>query len=434
MATTTVTPTTGSKLRLPDSISVLGERDFRVIWTGQAISMVGTWMQAVAQGLLVLQLWDSAFALGAVNFANAIPSLLVMLFGGVLADRADKRRILLITQIIMGTLALALALLIVSDQVQFWMIIAATMMLGVAFGYDMPAYQALLPELVGPEKISQVVALNSSTFHGSRMIGPAIAGIVIGVAGIAAAYFINAASFLAVIVSLLIVRSRHRPAAAGTPQMSAIDGLKEGLRHARGRPNLQVLLSLTAINCTFLFPSMAILSPYYVKSVLHEGAGVLGLFWAMSGLGSLIGAMLLVWWPTQARATRIWAAALIGPAGLIVMAVTRDPVIAVITASFTSISFSSQLGLFQSMIQESTPQRFRGRVMSLHGITFNGTMPIAGLASAGLAAAFGLPIVMAASAVVYLLLATVILRTSNGGIDQVVARSAQERDVIVAAA
>ena len=233
MATTTVPRRLPFNLRLPDSISALGERDFRVVWLGQAVSMTGTWMQMIAQGLLVLALWNSAFALGALNFANAVPSLIVMLFGGVLADRADKRRILLVTQVVMGVMALLVGLLVVADAVQYWMLIAATIALGVAFGYDMPAYQAFLPELVPPEKIGQVVALNSSTFHGTRMVGPAMAGAIIGVFGIAAAYFLNAASFLAVIFSLLIVRRRHAPRAAGAA-MSAIDGLKEGIRHARG--------------------------------------------------------------------------------------------------------------------------------------------------------------------------------------------------------
>lgn len=390
-------------------------------------------MQAIAQGLVVLALWDSAFALGAVNFANAIPSLTVMLFGGVLADRADKRRILLVTQFVMMLLALAVGFAVLTDTIQFWMVIVATVILGIAFGYDMPAYQAFLPELVPAEKISQVVALNSSTFHGSRMIGPALAGGIIGAFGLATAYFLNAASFIAVILSIMVVRSRYVAPAHGAPQLSAVDGLKEGVRHAKGRPNLQALLTLTALACTFLFPTMAILSPYYVTEVLDQGAGMLGLFWAMSGVGSLIGAMALIWWPTQARGARIWAAAIAGPLGLLVMAWTREPAIALIAAAFTSISFSSQLGLFQSMIQESTPREFRGRVMSLHGITFNGTMPIAGLASAGLAVWIGLPAVMALSAGAYLVAVAFVLRSAGGGIDRVVAASRAEFDTVTAA-
>jgi len=262
---------------------VLAERDFRVVWMGQAVSMAGTWMQMVAQGLLVLTLWNSAFALGALNFANAVPSLLVMLFGGVLADRADKRRILLITQTVMAALAVGVGVLIIGGAVEYWMLIIATIALGIAFGYDLPAYQAFLPELVPPQKVGQVVALNSSTFHGTRLVGPALAGVVISVFGLATAYFLNAASFIAVIISLLIVR--YRPLPRASDGVSAIDGLKEGLRHASKRANLRALLWLTALNTTFLFPVVAVLTPFYVKNVLHEGPGILGLLWAGSGLG-----------------------------------------------------------------------------------------------------------------------------------------------------
>src|SRR3990172_7341911 len=246
-------------IALPDSVSALRERDFRVVWIGQAISMTGTWMQAMAQGLLVLELWDSAFGLGIVNFANALPSLVVMLFGGVLADRADKRRILLMTQVVMMLLAGALAVLIATGRVEIWMIIVAAAMLGIAFGYDMPAYQAFLPDLVRPEKIGQVVALNSATFHGTRMVGPAVAGAVIGAFGLATAYFLNAASFVAVIAGLLMIRYRPAGRPAGEPRVSSIEGLKQGLRHARGRPHVMVLLLLTALNTTLVFPIVAIL-------------------------------------------------------------------------------------------------------------------------------------------------------------------------------
>jgi MFS family permease len=437
MATTTTTIIPSRLpfgLRVPDAVSVLGERDFRVIWTGQAISMTGTWMQAIASGLLVLQLWNSPFALGAQNFANALPSLLLMLFGGVLADRGDKRRILLVTQVGMCALAATLALLIAIDRIEFWMLIVASVALGVLFGYDMPAYQAFLPDLVGPEKISQVVALNSSTFHGTRMVGPALAGAVISAFGIAMAYFVNALSFVAVIFSLLIIRYRPKPRPTGEAQSSVIDGLRGGFAHARERAHIQALLALTALACIFLFPTMAILSPYYVKEVLHRDAGVLGALWAMSGVGSLAGAMALVWWPTQARTLRIWIAAMLGPVGLATMALTRDPVVAVLASGLSSISFSSQLGIFQTMLQESTPPSFRGRVMSLHGIAFNGTIPIAGLASAGLATAIGLPAVILLSAGIYLVVVTYVLRFAHGGIDRVVRVSRTEYEEVQAAA
>jgi predicted MFS family arabinose efflux permease len=288
-----------------------------------------------------------------------------------------------------------------------------------------------MPELVPPEKISHVVALNSSTFHGSRMVGPAIAGIVIGTLGLAAAYFINAASFIAVVVSLMIIRYRSVPRSDG-PQVSAIEGLKAGFRHARGRPNLKVLLALTAINTTFIFPTMAVLSPSYVKNVLDAGSGTLGLLFAMSGVGSLIGALILVWWPTQARTQRIWMGALAAPASLTLMALTREPAVAIVVAGALSLAFSMQLGVIQQMIQESTPGEYRGRVMSLHGITFNGTMPVAALGSSILAVAVGLPVVMVLSAAAYVAIVLYVLRFAAGGIDDVVRGSKAEFEIIAA--
>ena len=422
-------------LRLPESMSALADRDFRVVWLGQAVSMTGTWMQAIAQGLLVLELWDSALGLGIVNFANALPSLVVMLFGGVLADRADKRRILIVTQVFMMALALGVGLLVVTDSVEFWMVVVAAALLGVAFGYDMPAYQAFLPELVGPEKIGQVVALNSATFHGTRMVGPAIAGVVIGATGLAAAYFLNAATFLAVIASLLIVRYRPKAKPAG-PHVGAIEGLKEGLRHARSRPHIKTLLLLTAVNTTLVFPIVAILTPFYVQEVLgadgDRQAMIVGLLWASSGVGSVLGALALVWWSREARAARIWAAAIAAPVGLMVMALTREPWVAIAIQVVLSFSFSSQLGLIQVMLQESTPGQFRGRVMSLSGISFNGPMPFAALAAAGLAAILGMPAVMIGAAGLYMATTAVLLVRSGGGIGRVVDTTRVEYEALAA--
>jgi uncharacterized membrane protein len=266
------------------------------------------------------------------------------------------------------------------------------------------------------------------------MVGPALAAGIISAFGIAMAYFLNALSFIAVIFSLLIVRYRPKPRPEGEVHGSAIDGLREGLAHASERSHIKALLALTALACIFLFPTMAILSPYYVKEVLHRDAGVLGALWAMSGVGSLLGALSLIWWPSQARTLRIWIAALLGPVGLTAMALTRDPVVAVLASGLASVSFSSQLGLFQSMLQESTPPNFRGRVMSLNGIAFNGTIPIAGLGSAALATAIGLPAVILLSAGIYLLVVTYTLRFAGGGIDRVVRMTRTEYEEVQAAA
>jgi hypothetical protein len=292
----------------------------------------------------------------------------------------------------------------------------------------MPAYQAFLPELVPPEKIGQVVALNCRRFT-ARAWSAGDRRAIIGVFGLAVAYFLNAASFLAVILSLLIVRYRPMARSEG-PHVSAIEGLKEGLRHARGRANLRALLLLTALNCTFVFPVIAILTPFYVKNVLHEGAGVLGLMFMGGGLGSMLGALVLIWWNDKLRTERIWLAVIIAPVGLVIQAVTREPAVAILIQPFVSFAFSSQLGIVQMMMQESTPGEFRGRVMSLHGITFTGTMPLAALAISAVAAAVGLPVVMIVLAGVFAVTATAALRFAGGGIAQVVEDSRAEYELI----
>ncbi|MBF6599591.1 MAG: MFS transporter [Dehalococcoidia bacterium] len=433
MATRTLPPPS-SRLRisLPPSLSVLAERDFRLIWLGSAVSLTGTWMQVIAQGIIVLTLWDSAFALGIISFANMAPSLVVMLFGGVAADRAEKRLILIMTQCLMAGSAGVVGLLVLLGALQFWMLVAVALALGIVIGYDMPAYQALLPELVPPEKIGQVVALNSSTFHGSRMIGPAIAGMVIAAVGYAAAYFMNALSFLAVIFSLLLLKHRRASGEPGERRPSALEGLREGIAHARARPNLQAMLMLTALNTTFVFPSIAVLMPFYAKDVLGRGATTLGLLMAAAGVGSMFGALLLIWWAETWREARIWFGAVAAPVALVILSLSRSPAISIAAAGLASFAFSSQLGLIQMMIQESTPPRFRGRVMSLHGITFSGSMPLAGLISAGAVVAFGLPFVMAASALIFVLASVCVLRYAGGGIGQVVRESSREYEAVMA--
>ena len=431
MATTTVPLRSRFSLRLPDSVSALADRDFRVVWVGSAVSLCGTWMQVIAQGLLVLKLWDSAFAVGTINFAGTLPTLALMLFGGVLADQGDKRRILIVTQAVMAALAVLVGILVVTGDMHFWMLVCIAAMLGVVIGYDMPAYQAFLPELVKPEKIGQVVALNSSTFHGSRMVGPAFAAVLIPAFGLAIVYFVNAASFVAVILSLLIVS--YRPAKRGDgPRESAIEGLRAGLRHARARPNVRALLLLTGLNTALLFPCLAVLMPFYVKDVLEAGDGVLGWMMASSGVGSVLGALVLIWWGQHGRASRIWFGALAAPLAMAVLAVTREPAVAIAASAALSLAFSLQLGLVTMILQESTPNEFRGRVMSLHGLMFNGMIPFAGLATSVLVVALGLPAVMVLTGAAFAVGAFFVLRFAAGGIDEVVRASHMEYQAVAA--
>ena len=305
------------------------------------------------------------------------------------------------------------------------MLAVAALALGVAIGYDLPAYGAYLPELVPPQKIGQAVALNSATFHGTRMIGPALAGATIPAFGMGPAYFLNAASFLPVVFSLLSVRARYVQAPDAS-RPSALDGMREGLRHTAARSNLRALLALQTLATTFILPTLAILSPYYVTEVLHESAGTLGLAWTISGVGAVLGALTVVRWPSHARPARIWLAALLGPVAMVIMAATRSAGPALAAFGLLSFAASSNGALIQTMIQESTPLAFRGRVTSLYTLTWNTATPLAGIASSVAADRFGLPSVIAGSAVFGLVCGSILLARAGGGIRRVVAACAAE--------
>lgn len=407
-----------SSRRLPAALSVLAERDFRVVWLGEVVSMTGTWMQHVAQSLLVLSLWNSPMALGLVSFGGSMPTALVMLFGGVVADRVDKRRIIIATQLVMAALAVVVGALVASGHADYWMIGVVAVVLGIAVGYDLPAYSAYLPELMPPRRIAEAVALHSATFHGTRMIGPALAGIVIPALGVAAAYFLNAASFLPVVASLLLVR-RRRPADVA-PRRSTIDDLRDGLRYARARPALGALLALQASSSTFLFPTLAILSPYWVTDMLHGSAGTLGAAWTVSGITSVVGAFTIVQWPARARPRCIWAVTLLGPAAMAIMALGPSLPLALAAFGALSLATASLGGIVQAMIQESTPPELRGRVMALYGLSWAVASPVAGLAASALAGTVGLSAVMVASAVLAVALQGLVLARAAGGIRRVV--------------
>ena len=194
-------------------LHVLGSREFALFWSGQTISQTGTWMQQFAQGWVVTTLAGSALALASVNFAASIPMLILMPFGGVAADRMERRRILLVTQSVMAVLAVLLGVLIQAHRLRLWHVWLIALLLGLATAYDLPAYQSFYPQLVETEDLPQAIALNQATFHGSRIIGPAIASWFVALWGMAAAFFANGASFLAVIGSLLLIKPRAATAA-----------------------------------------------------------------------------------------------------------------------------------------------------------------------------------------------------------------------------
>src|SRR5215213_5984237 len=231
------------RLPLPERFSILSQRNFRLYFVGQSISLTGMWMQAFASSWVVLtELHRSAFSLAIVNFAVAIPGLVLMLYGGLTADRYDRRRIMVITQAILMVIALCTGVLVATGAIEFWQIVAISLLVGVAQAFDMPAQQALVPSLVKPPEIPQAVALNQVIFNGSRLLGPAMAGLLVAVAGLSSAYFANGLSYIAVIVSLLLLQLPRFVPHASAMKTSAATAIKEGIGYVWGSPLLRSLM------------------------------------------------------------------------------------------------------------------------------------------------------------------------------------------------
>jgi MFS family permease len=358
-------------------LRVLRRREFAIFWVGNVISLVGTWMQHFTQGLVVTDLTTSALALGLVNFASAVPSLLLTPFGGVAADRHDRRLILIGSQWAMGLLAFAVGWLLAMDRLELWHLYVVALLLGIAMAYDLPAYQAFYPELVEREELPQAISLNQAAFHGSRIIGPAVAGWVVGQWGTAAAFYANAASFLAVIASLHLIRPRPRPAEARRSSTGSF--MREGFDYIRHRPRLWALMGITVITSSFIFPNMAVLVPYYAKHVLHVGADGLAQMMSISGLGALLGAVLLLTIPRERRFQRILLSAAVIMITLSVLAWSRHLWVSVVAIGLQSLAISTSLGLVNIMVQEIVPDELRGRVMSFSTLAFTGVIPFSTL-------------------------------------------------------
>ena len=395
-------------------VRVLRNREFALFWGGQAVSQTGTWMQQFAQGWVVTTLAGSAFALASVNFAASIPMLVLMPFGGVFADRMERRRILLVTQWVMALLAVLMGALIHAGRLQLWHVWVIALLLGLATAYDMPAYQSFYPQLVESEDLQQAIALNQASFHGSRIIGPALASWFVARWGMAAAFFANAASFLAVIGSLLVIKPR---ASAAGRRMGTRQFMAEGVRYVRERKNITALFGLTAITTIFIFPNVTVLMPFYANHVLHVGPSGLGVIMAVSGAGALVGAMYLVVLPRSARVGWIVVALVLVAVSLFALGWSRHLPLSLAAAAIVSFGIASSLGVASVMVQECVPDAFRGRVMSLYGLTFTGVMPFAALAVARLADLIGMRRELLFSAIAYcicgMLLMPMLLRTNR---------------------
>jgi len=284
-------------------------------------------------------------------------------------------------------LAVLLGVLIRVHHLRLWHIWGVALLLGLATAYDLPAYQSFYPQLVETEDLPQAISLNQATFHGSRILGPAIASWCVALWGLAAAFFANGASFLAVISSLLLIKPR---AATATSPLKTRQFMAEGVRYVRERQNILALFGLTAITTIFVFPNVAVLMPFYVKYVLHVGPTGLGWIMAVSGVGALLGATSLLVLPRSVRIGWIMTAIVMVTLTLSALGWSRHLPLSVAAAAIASFGVASSLGLASIMVQETVPDALRGRVMSLYALAFTGVMPFAALGVARLADVIGM--------------------------------------------
>ncbi|OGR51442.1 MAG: MFS transporter [Elusimicrobia bacterium GWA2_62_23] len=366
----------GSRLHL--MLRAFKYRNYRLFFGGQAVSLIGTWMQSVALSWLVYRMTGSALLLGVAGFASQAPSLLLAPFTGPAADRFDRRRIMLVTQSLSMLQALALALLVTFGSPQVWQIVALAALAGMINAFDMPARQAFVIQLVEKrEDLANAIALNSSMFNSARLIGPAVAGLLIAALGEQVCFFINAVSYAAVIAALLAMRLP--PARPPAPGVRRRGGFVAGLRYAWGFAPIRYILLMMAVGSLLGMP-YAVLMPAYVREILGGGPRTLGFIMTCSGVGALLGALRLAGRRHPAgleRALPLFTG-LFG-LGLLAFSFSASfPVSAVCIAcaSFGMISFmASGNTVVQTLVDEDK----RGRVMALHSVAFMGMAPFGSL-------------------------------------------------------
>jgi len=404
-------PVIPGSARLPNGLRALRHRNFRLFWTGQLISLVGTWMQQVAQGWLVLELTGDPLILGAVAAAQFTPVIILGLFAGVFADAFPKRAILMATQIASAVLALVLGLLVATGTVEVWHVFVLASLLGVANAFDMPVRQAFVVEMVGRDDMVNAVGLNSSIFNGSRIVGPAIAGLLIATVGLAVCFLLNAVSYVAVVIGLLAMRPQelHKVERSQLARSvgAVIGQLAEGLRYVRDEPTIRLALGVLGVVATVAL-NFQVLLPLLARDVLGGGADTFGFLMAASGVGSLASSLAIAFGQRPTLRLLLTGAAVIGLASLGVAYSTWLPLSMVLMA-FAGWGLMAMAATTNTLIQLRSPDVLRGRVMSVYTTVFAGSSPIGGLFAGTLANAAGVAVALATGGVLAVLTAAAAL-------------------------
>jgi len=391
MSSTPVRESLGFRFR------ALRHRNFRLFWTGQLVSVVGTWMQSVAQGWLMHRLTSSPLMLGLLGFCQFLPVTIFSLWAGVVVDRVDKRKLILTTQTLALLQAAALALIVTTGVVTPWMVLVLALAFGLINAFDLPARQSFLIEMVGKEDLSNAIALNSAAFNTARVFGPAVAGVLLATIGEGGCFWLNALSYLAVLAALLamtpVARAEKRDGHAT---------LMDGVRYSWNLPPVRNLLLLLGIAAGLGF-QYSVLLPVYARDILHAGAQSFGLMMAAFGLGSLVSA---VWMTRQLSRWDLRRNLLIGLVsgglGMGFFAWSRSLPLTLAMGFLAGFGLILYVASTNTMIQLIIEDRFRGRVMSLYTLMFIGTAPLGALLAGAIAQRAGAPAATSLCAVILL--------------------------------
>ena len=363
------------KEKIAKTLPAFQYRNFRLFWSGQLISLIGTWMQTVALGWLVLSISNSAFYVGLLGTLTFLPVLIFSLFAGIMADRVDKRRLIILTQTSALFQALILAVLLSVGHIAIWSIMVLAVLLGTINAFDAPARQSFVSEMVPREHVVSAVALNSAIFNSARTIGPAVAGFLISLVGEAACFYINAGSFIAVIAGLLLMRDSELYHAPVHDHAAPIAELKEGFRYVRGERRALGMLALLAVSSIFGFPALVLL-PVFARNVLHVGPKGLGFLFAAAGIGSLVGALRLA---TTKRAgkqgRRILLTSSLFALAIMGFSSSHNFYLSLVLVAVAGFGIISSMALTNSTLQTLAPPHLRGRVMSIYVFVMMGMMP-----------------------------------------------------------
>jgi MFS family permease len=383
--------------RVKITLRALQYRNYRLFFVGQLISLVGTWMQMVAQSWLVYRLTGSSFLLGSVGFASQIPVFLLAFIGGSVADRYNRHKIVIGTQISSMILAFVLAILTLTNAVQVWHIFVLSALLGVVNAFDMPVRQAFTVELVGKEDLMNAIALNSSLFNSARVLGPAVAGILIAGIGDGWCFFCNGVSYIAVIIGLLMMKMKPRIEPSQTK--SSVDNVLEGFRYVRRTRSMRALLLLLAIISIVGMP-YSVFMPIFADKILNGGAKGLGILLGATGLGALAGSLALAAKKGARGLEKITAYSCAGFAvSLILFSISRLFWLSFFFLIPVGFCFMVTLASTNTLMQIMVPDHLRGRVMSLHVMMFMGMAPFGSLLAGAVAEKLGAPLTIAMGAI-----------------------------------